>query len=168
MQDSDIVKNFFLRVLELQPSKSDASLENLSLILDRAGIKSKIIKSGIKTARTDVEKRLIEKYQEQIKEVFGVSNIKVPNDFLWEGGRLKTKKGHPITEFFIVKSIVEGLDGIEGVRIRTITGKEFIYPTQEKDTKQFFQRHGVWVGDATVWLMSEYIKEFVYENQTNI
>ncbi|MGC8903369.1 MAG: DUF927 domain-containing protein, partial [Fervidobacterium sp.] len=167
MQDVDIAKNFFLRVLELQPSKSDASLENLSVILER-DIKSKIVRSGIKTARTEVEERLIEKYKEQIKEVFGVENIQVPNDFLWEGGFLKTKKGKMITEFFIVKSIIESIDKLEGFRIKTITGKEFIYERNERDIKQLFISHGVLVGDITLPLVSEYIKEYTYLNKANI
>jgi hypothetical protein len=154
-------------VLELQPSLSDASLESLSIILDRVGIKSKIIRSGIKTARTEVEKRLIKKYQERIKEVFGVENIQVPSDFLWEGGFLKTKKGKMITEFFIVKSIIESVNDLEAFRIKTIRGKEFIYERNE-DIKQIFIRHGVLVGDITLPLISEYIKEYTYLNQANI
>jgi hypothetical protein len=167
LQDIDIVQNFFLRVIELQPSLSDASLESLAIIMDRVGIKSKIVRSGIKTARTEVEKRLIKKYKERIKEVFGVENIQVPKDFLWEGGFLKTKKGKIITEFFIIKSIVESIKDLEAFRIKTIRGKEFIYERNE-DIKQLFLRHGVLVGDITLPLISEYIMEYTYLNQANI
>jgi hypothetical protein len=123
IQDRDIVRNFFLRIFEKKYNIREASLENLSAILEDVGIKKSIIKSGIKIAKSDVEEKLIEKHKEKIKEVFGVENIQTPEKFIWEGGFLKTQKGEFITEFFIVKSIVKGTNKTEGVIIKTITGK---------------------------------------------
>jgi uncharacterized protein (DUF927 family) len=169
LQDRDIVRNFFLRIFERKLNLSDASLENLSAILEDTGIKKSVIKSGIKIAKADIEDKLIERHKEKIKEVFGVEDIRIPDGFLWEEGFLKIKKtGKIITEFFIVQSIIEGINEVEGAKIKTITGKEFIYYNNEKETKQLFQNHGVWVGDTTVSLISEYVKEYIYKNQANI
>jgi hypothetical protein len=165
IQDRDIVRNFFLRIFEKKPN---ANTEHLTGFLQDAGIKKSIIQSTIKSVKIEIEEMLIEKYQERIKEVFGVENIQVPSDFLWEDGFLKTKKGKIITEFFIVKSIVEGIDDVEGVIIKTIRGKEIYLSNQEKDIKQLFLRHGVWVGDITLPLIPEYVKEYTYLNQANI
>jgi uncharacterized protein (DUF927 family) len=168
IQDRDIAKNFFLRIFEKKPSISEASLENLSAILEDTGIKKTVIRSAIKIAKTEIEEKLIEKHKEKIKEVFGVENIQVPSDFLWEDGFLKTKKGKIITEFFIVKAVAEGINNTEGIIIKTITGKEIFLSTQEKELKQLFLNHGVWIGDATLWMVSQYIAEYIYKNQGNI
>jgi uncharacterized protein (DUF927 family) len=169
IQDRDVAKNFFLRIFEKKYNITEASLENLSVILEDVGIKKTVIKSAIKIAKTEIEEKLIEKHKEKIKEVFGIENIEVPDGFLWEEGFLKIKKtGKIITEFFIVQSIVESLNEVEGAKIKTITGKEFILYNNEKEIKQLFQSHGVWVGDTTVSLISEYVKEYIYKNQANI
>ncbi len=84
-------------------------------------------------------KRQLIKYQNQIKEVFGVENIIVPKDFLWEDGLLKTKKGKIVTDFFIVKTVVEGICNAEkGVIIKTIEGKEIFIRNPKKDYSKSF------------------------------
>jgi hypothetical protein len=170
MQDIDIVKNFFLRVLEKKPSLGNTKLEYLSIFLENAGIKKMIIKSGIKLAKIEIEKHLITKYKNQIKKIFGVENIIVPRNFLWEEELLKTKNGDIITEFFIVQSIVKVLDNIEGVILKTIKGKEIFISNQVqgKKLKQLLQEHGVWIGDDTLWLVSKYIKDYTHENKASI
>ncbi|MGC8771845.1 MAG: hypothetical protein ACP5Q5_11425, partial [Brevinematia bacterium] len=130
IQDRDIVRNFFLRIFEKKYNLREASLENLSAILEDTGIKKSIIKSGIKIAKSDVEEKLIEKHKEKIKEVFGVENIQTPEKFIWEGGFLKTKNGEIITEFFVVKAVVKGTEKAEGVIIKTVRGKEIFIPNQ--------------------------------------